>query len=208
MIYSPDHKFLLLKGLKVGSTSMEIALSRVVPDNSIVTPIKPYHVEHRPRNYKGFENRMSYTEISEKIDLSGVKSYIAIRNPYDVVLSRFFHAFTINYPKISWDSLGTEDQQRIIDNFFEKDMMKSTKNLYLDNSLSIQVDKFIRYEDGIEIELNKILSDHGIPNILINTNEKAHRPKHITYKDVFSINHIEKIQAEWYWEFDNFGYER
>ena len=38
MIYSPDHKFLLLKNHKVGGTSLEVPVSMIVPENAIVTP--------------------------------------------------------------------------------------------------------------------------------------------------------------------------
>lgn len=41
MIYSRRHGFLFIKGTKVGSTSVEIALSRVCGEGDIVTPITP-----------------------------------------------------------------------------------------------------------------------------------------------------------------------
>jgi hypothetical protein len=206
MIYSPDHNFLLLKGLKVGSTSTEIVLSRVVPENAIVTPIKPYHVEHRPRNYAGFENRMSYSEINKKINLSNVKAYIGIRNPYEVVLSRFFHTLVLK--QINWNSINENEKNNYLDIFFKENFMKSTKNLFLSNNLEIQVESFIRYENGIEDETNKILKIHEIPEIKINQYEKAHRPKGIHYPDVFKKEHLDKIQEEWAWEFDHLGYNR
>jgi hypothetical protein len=206
MIYSPDHNFLLLKGLKVGGTSTEIVLSRVVPDNAIVTPIKPYHVEHRPKNYAGFETRMSYSEINEKINLTNVKAYIGVRNPYEVVLSRFFHTLVLK--QINWKLLNKDERKNILNTFFQEDFMKSTKHLYLSKDFEIQVESFIRYEKGVEDETNKILKNHGIPEIVIDKYEKAHRPKGIHYPDVFNKEHMEKIQEEWFWEFDHLGYNR
>jgi len=81
MILSKDNNFLLLKNQKVGGTSLEISLSMVVPANSIVTPktsddpawaIKDEKIYdgYIPRNYNGFYNHMSYSEIKEKIDLT------------------------------------------------------------------------------------------------------------------------------------------
>ena len=90
MIYSPDHNFLMLKNSKVGGTSLEVELSKVLPENAIVTKIDPPNSQHRPRNHKGFYNHMPYLEASSILDLSNTKSYIFVRHPYDTVLSAFF----------------------------------------------------------------------------------------------------------------------
>ena len=212
MIYSPDHNFLLLKNIKVGGTSLEVELSQVLPSNAIVTPILPKNNNHKPKNYHGFRNHMSYSEISKLIDLSNAKVYTIIRDPHYMVLSNFFYA--LNLMDIKWDKLSKDQKQTFVNNYFTNDqdlsilhMLKSTKNIYTIDT-KIIIDKFIRYEDGIEDQINPILKLHGIPEISINTFEKQHRPRDIHPKDIFNKDQMSLIQKEWKWEFDNLGYNR
>jgi hypothetical protein len=212
MIYSPDHNFLLLKNQKVGGTSLEVELSQVLPSNAIVTPILPKNNNHKPKNYNGFRNHMSYKEISRLLDLSNAKVYTIIRDPYYMVLSNFFYA--LNLMDIKWDKLSKDQKQTFVNNYFTNDkdlsilcMLKSTKHIYtIDNKIII--DKFIRYEDGIEDQINPILKLHGIPQISINTFEKQYRPKEIKPDDIFNDDQMSMIRQEWKWEFDNLGYNR
>jgi hypothetical protein len=207
VIYSPNNNFLLIKNVKVGGTSVEVELSKILPDNAIVTAIVPPNLEHQPRNNSGFYNHIPYEEIADKLNLSDVKKYTIIRNPYDMVLSHFFHS--LYYLKLDWIKLRKIEQASLLHRYFNYDkelsILKSTKNLYLYNN-KIMIDKFIRYENGIEHELNPILKSHGIKPIVINTFEKAYRPKGLTPKDVFLDNHFYEIQKEWAWEFENLRY--
>ena len=199
MIYSFDHNFLMLKNYKVGGTSLEVELSKILPNNAIVTEIFPKNVSHKPRNFDGFYNHMTYSEVAIKIDLSMSKSYVFVRNPYEVVLSNLFYDFKIS----NKNDLNIKDFVNI---YMEKDMIKSTKKIYTDNLQNIIVDKVFKYEDGIEDQINYILPEHNLPKIKINTFEKNFTPKKIKYYDVFSKNQINKIYEEWEWEFDTFGY--
>ena len=212
MIYSPDHNFLLLKNIKVGGTSLEVELSQVLPNNAIVTPILPKNNKHKPRNYAGFRNHISYMEMLGLIDLSNVKAYTIVRDPYYMVLSNFFYA--LNLIDVDWNSLDKNQRQKFVDDYFTNDqesnilcMLKSTRHIYTIDNKSI-IDRFIRYEDGIEDQINPILKLHGIPEISISTFEKQHRPKEIHPADIFSDDQMNLIQKEWRWEFDNLGYNK
>jgi hypothetical protein len=211
MIYSSDHKFLMIKNVKVGGTSLEVELSKILPDNAIVTTINPPNDSHKPRNYDGFYNHMPYDEIERSINLVDVKSYVFVRNPYEMVLSDFFHnlfLYRIDYLKIS-----LEEKNRLLNKYFfiknnEFSLLTSTKRLYTSKDDKLQANKILRYEDGIQFEINPILVEHGINPIDMKTFEKSYRPKEINYKEVFSKNHIDAIQKEWSWEFDMFGYDK
>ena len=212
MIYSKDHNFLMLKNVKVGGTSLEVELSKVLPISAIVTPIIPKNKEHKPRHYRNFRNHMPYEEISKLIDLSNAKSYIIIRNPYYMVLSNFFYALTLI--NVDWNTLNNKEKENFVHKYFYDDpedtilsMLKSSKSIYMVNNKSI-IDQYIRYEDGIEEQINPILECHGIPKITMNTFEKQHRPKNIHPEDIFKDEHMELIKREWFWEFDNLGYNR
>jgi hypothetical protein len=220
MIYSKDHNFLLLKNIKVGGTSVEVAMSQVVPDSAIVTPINPNNLNHRPKNYKGLKSHASYEEISKFIDLSNVKTYIITRNPYYMVLSNFF--WILNQMKVNWNSLNNEQKQEYVDSLFidyentedvnifpmpKFSRLRSTKYLYTFNE-KIMIDKFIRYEDGLENQINSILESHNITKINLNVFEKKHRPEDIHPSNIFSDDQMNIIAQEWKWEFDNLGYNK
>lgn len=59
MIYSRKHRFLFIKGTKVGSTSVEMALSRVCAEDDIVTPITP--VDELARMRAGGRGAQNYS---------------------------------------------------------------------------------------------------------------------------------------------------
>jgi hypothetical protein len=206
VIYSPDHNFLLIKNVKVGGTSLEVELSKVLPDNAIVTPIVPSNPEHEPRNHSGFYNHMPYSEIMTKIDLSNVKSYVMVRNPYDMVLSHFFYISDIGK---HWNNLSKNDQISMIDKYFNNEIdgpwLRSSKKLYCIDG-KIVVDQILKYENNIEDEINNVLPKHNINKIKINTFEKQYRPKNVIYQDTFLTKHLYSIQDEWDWEFEKLGY--
>jgi hypothetical protein len=211
MIFSKDHNFLLIKNMKVGSTSLEVEISKILPESAIVTAINPSNINHLPRNCAGFRNHEPFSSASKKLDLSNVVSYTFVRNPYECVLSDFFFNKEIRSISKKWDDIPINDRNKIVNKYFnktvnDKTFMKSTKDLYTDGK-NILVTHVLRYENGLE-EINNFLPNHNLPKIKVNTFEKAYRPKHITYHDVFNKNQIEQIQEEWFWEFDNLGYNR
>lgn len=210
MIYSPDHKFLMLKNFKVGGTSLEVELSKVLPENAIVTEIDPANSEHSPRNYDGFYHHMPYFAVSSILDLSNTKSYIFVRNPYDTVLSMLF--YQLKRKNLEWESFNKTQKDNILEQYFFKNikdfcMIKSTKYIYTIED-DIVVDKVLKYELGIENQMNDILLSHNIKNIRMNTFEKQYRDKQYTIENTFKLSHIHQIQSEWSWEFKMFGYDK
>ena len=208
MIYSSDHKFLMIKNVKVGGTSLEVELSKVLPDNAVVTTINPSNDNHKPRNNDGFYPHISYIQIEEKIDLTNVKSYVFVRNPYDLQLSMFF--YKLDEKKIIWENLNKQNQKKYLDLFFSKQddsftATGSSRGLYTKDG-KIAVNDVLKYEDGIECSINPILSKHGITNINMQTFEKQYRPKQYNVQNTFKEEHMSKIYDEWKWEFDQFGY--
>jgi hypothetical protein len=217
MLYSKDHNFLLLKNHKVGGTSLENDLSKNLPINAVVTPKTSNHPEwylgedldneYLPRNFDNFYNHISYKEVSYYIDLTGVLSYVFVRNPYDAVLSHFFHRLKMKKLLTSWE----QNKDQYLDKYFNNELgwgwYKSSKNIYtIDNE--VVVTKILKYEDGIENEINPILKQHGIKEIQLTSNEKAFRPSTTIPEEVFKKQHFDIINNEWEWEFKNLGYKR
>ena len=221
MIYSSKHNFLLLKNHKVGGTSLEVDLSKVLPEEAIVTPKTSNHPawnieetidkEYLPRNYKNFYNHISYEELSNFIDLSSVKAYVFVRHPFNAVLSDFFHRLNVNKLNNFWHIFKENEKKELVNKYFNNELgwnwYKSSKNIYTINN-SIIVDKVLKYENGIENQINPILTEHSIKNIKLTSKEKEFRPKEITYFDVFTENQLNLIYEEWSWEFETFGYSK
>jgi hypothetical protein len=96
MILSHKHKFIFVKGKKVGGTSAEIALSQVCGPDDIISPITPQDERHRvgtagePRNY--------LTPLLPKLLRQAVeRQYVrsipgGLKNPFDRIHARF-HRF-------------------------------------------------------------------------------------------------------------------
>ena len=219
MIYSPEHNFLLLKNHKVGGSSLEVAIAKVIPNNAIVTPIngrdnkwdsKPK--DHFERNYGDyFYNHIKYLEIEKKINLSKAKSYVFVRHPYELVLSDFFHRLFFFFKDINWFLLEQTKKEELVNRYFKDEFFpwqRSDRLIYLNNNNEILVNKILYYENGIENEINPILKMHGIPEISLNgIKEKSHKPKNIKYYDVFSKEHLNLIKKYWWWEFEYLNYK-
>ena len=209
MIYSRDHNFLLISNRKVAATSLEIELSKVLPLNAIVTTLFPVRQDHNPRNHKDiFYKHMGYSEIKQFLNLKNVKSYVMVRNPYDSVLSSFFHMLQNKNPNIStYDLKENTDLTKKIDIYFKNYLFNGTHELYTENN-KVVVDKILYYENGIENEINKVLVDHNIEQVKITKFENKHRPEWATFKKMFNREQINIINDKWAWEFDNLGYDK
>lgn len=208
MIFCREHNLLFIKNMKVGSTSIEVELSKILPDSAIVTKINPPNKDHRPRNFENIFHHASWKEANELLDLSNVISYTMVRHPYEVVLSDFF--FRHETRAKPWNSISKIEKERLVDNYFNGqfihgNFLKSTKHLYTIDE-KIVVSDILRYELGVENEINRILPNHGLKTIKINTFEKSYRPKNVKYDEVFSRAQLDQIFEEWSWEFMNLGY--
>jgi hypothetical protein len=205
MIYSPQHKFLLIKNLKVGGTSLEVDLEKVLPSDAIVTTQHPSMPDdYLPRNYKeyGFDGHTPFNIFEYRLpeDVKDLTSVVFVRNPFDTVLSHFFMMLKFYNAKV-------EDYKDYVYGYFNgtisMSMLGSTKDIYASGG-TVQVSHVLRYEDGIENQINPILTRVGIPNITVTAKEKAWRPTHLTPKDVFNESQLNMIKKEWAWEIKNF----
>jgi hypothetical protein len=209
MIYSKDHNFLLIKNQKVGGTSVEVELSKVLPENSIVTPIFPSNINHTPRNHKDiFYNHISYSEIKNLLDLENIMSYVIVRNPYDSVLSHFFYILQLQNVNMStYEIKEKTNLTEEINFYFKKFLLHGTHQLYTEDN-KIAVNKILYYENGIENEINQVLANHKINQIKITTFEKKNRPPWATFNNIFNTKQINIINSTWAWEFENLEYDK
>lgn len=101
MIVSHKHKFIFSKPRKVAGTSVQVALAKHCGPDDIITPEISYSEEvdgdsqyvDQSRNDKGFFNHMKPARIRAKVGNDVWNEYFKftiVRNPWDVVVSRYF----------------------------------------------------------------------------------------------------------------------
>ena len=108
MILSHRHRFILLKTRKTGGTSLEIAVSKYLSGEDIVTPVAPVDEAVRqslgftgPQNHgpvagerlSRFYNHMSAAEVRALVPAGTFDGYVKaaiVRNPFDYVVSWYY----------------------------------------------------------------------------------------------------------------------
>lgn len=103
MIISHKYKFIFIRTRKTASTSTEIALSRVLGEQDIITPVCDRDEQIRireggktPQNYEGYYNHMLASEVKLMIGEKTWNEYYKFcfeRNPWDKVISLYFHRY-------------------------------------------------------------------------------------------------------------------
>ena len=159
MLISHKYKFIFIKTKKTAGTSIEIELNKIMAIEDVVTPIKPSHKEHNPRNYvyNGFKlfNHMMVSDLKKIIPKEMFDNYFKFcveREPVDKCLSEFFMYKNSPYhseknQKISWE------------NYIENGNFPIDTNKYTDHKNNLIIDKIIKYENLEEefFELSKKL---------------------------------------------------
>jgi len=207
MIVSVPRKFIFLKTSKTAGTSFEIVLSKYAAPEDIVTPITPADEEMRrelgyvgPQNYlapagllqklglkrpvKTFYNHMRAPLIRENIGAAVFDSYLkvaVVRNPYDMVVSRYF-----------WTQ---RDNPELSDAHFRRWLLTRPKLLYKNYKITridgtSVVDLMIRFEHFRE-DIPTFARRVGLPDTLFAEFDAIRakgqfRPKRATTKEMFA----------------------
>lgn len=97
MIVSLAHGFVFVKGVKVGGSSVEIFLSRVLGEEAIVAPANLAHAGFRARNYASGERQLyNHATANEARAFLGpacfetLRRVLIVRNPFEKVRSYFY----------------------------------------------------------------------------------------------------------------------
>lgn len=233
MIVSHKHRFIFIKTSKTAGTSIEIALSKHCGPNDVITRISAKDEELRqslgypgPQNYRvppwrwlaadmvekrrgrrrkarkhhGYYNHIAADEIRLLAGRRVFDSYFKfcfVRNPWDRIASQYYYAQrTASEPKPFEEFLSEGEPAKL---------RRSGWELYTIDG-EIVVDHVCRYED-LENELDRVRSVVGIPEALTLPHTKSsHRPKRMSYRDLFggeSPGWIDDLFAE---EIERFGY--
>jgi hypothetical protein len=100
VIISHTHKYIFIKSLKTGGTSVEAALSKHCSENDVVTPLGDYWFNrddkgawiHSSMNSEGFSQHDPAAEVKRKVPAEiwdGYFKFSITRNPWDRVVSHF-----------------------------------------------------------------------------------------------------------------------
>ena len=142
MIFSKKHKFLFIKGIKVGGTSFEVGLSNICGKNDIITPVTPIDEIYRIKNSKFHcQNFDTKTEIIDSYlnklkNLSNPNELAKLTVPY----SEFYNHMSLRELK---RKLGSEvDDMQIF-------MIARSPYQYLISLLNHKV-KIINYKESGE----------------------------------------------------------
>ncbi|HVT66035.1 MAG TPA: hypothetical protein VHD81_12855 [Mycobacteriales bacterium] len=229
MILSHRHKFIYIKGRKVASTSIEIALSRVCGPDDIITPITPADERQRlqARNYSNnpkaearwlrrvergsdkvakpakFYNHMSLTEVIDLVgDLSDYQVLFAERSPYAKVLS----CLNWRHGRRQYDGqqLKVGDAANLLSDFRES--MKRPRNIDLyrmaDGSLPSTGWRF----ESLPASVNAFIEGLGYPPAEFPSAKRGIMADAVDIHDWFGPAQLEMINEYFADEFEAFGY--
>lgn len=230
MIVSFEHNFIFLKTTKTAGTSFEIALSKYLNSDDIITPISEEN-KRQELNYRGaqnyyypdglfqklgilkprqkFFNHMTAEEVKKTLGSDAFDKFIKvsiIRNPFDYVVSRYFWRFrdvintTSKYHFQNW--LLTIEKEKLLQN-------KSITHIGGRNV----VDIMLRFEH-FEADINSFAERLGLPNSLAAefksiTAKSQIRPKKATAQEMFDgfsegIDLVKRLFQE---DIENYGYK-
>jgi hypothetical protein len=91
---------------------------------------------------------------------------------YSTLISSITFLSDISITFQQWFNFNKNEQNNLLFKYFNGDLgwdwLKSNKYLYTSEQNNIQVDKFIRYENGIEQEINNVLPFNNLKTINLN----------------------------------------
>lgn len=182
MIIDHQHKIVYIAIPKTGTTSTENYLKKVLPNSK-------NGVYHKHIKAKDIKKRLpNYDEYFK---------FAVVRNPYDWYVSWYTYRQRPN-------SNFKTNNMTFIEYLNRKPPSKVHPDQFdfiSDNSGKIIVDKIIRYEDGVENEINKLLKSRGIqiPTTLMPKKNISHKRKNRPYREFYndkSIQLVKKLQPK------------
>ncbi len=227
MIISHKYKFIFIKTLKTGGTSLEVFLSQCCGDEDIVTPIQPHVKPHRERNHKGFWNPVP--EIIEKRghglnetwrDLFGRNRFYN-HIPARIIRARVSSHIWNSYFKFCvdrnpWDKtlshyhmLNKWAKGRLsLDDYLAKGVFALNYPLYADSEGELIVDRVIKYE-SLNEELAQLFEKLNIPfsGELGVRAKSGYRTDRRPYQEVFSEEQRKKVEEVFAKEMALLGYQ-
>ena len=163
MIISHKHKYIFIKAVKVGGTSVELNLAKSCGADDIVTPLdeasekKDTDLYSQPaRNYDGFFGHDPLEEIKTKVGLDIWNNYFKftiVRNPWDTIVSMYCWLKTSKEMRFSQISNHNKVLANILNPrayaFVISELAASAKHKISKNFMPNDFDFFIKHMDEL-----------------------------------------------------------
>lgn len=204
MIISHKYKFIYIKTRKTASTSIEVALSKLCTKDDIVTPINPKVEGHVPRNYEGFFNHISLSEIKSKIPSKLYDEYYKFtfeRNPWDKMVSYYWYCTKRWDVSENFRDFCLKCNKKNVGNYA---IISDIERYSIDGKIAVD---FIGRYESLEKDCEQVCSTLGIPFDGYLTKEKSeYRKEKRHYSTYYDFVTQKKIEREFAKEIDFFEY--
>lgn len=230
MIVSHLNRFIFLKTIKTGSTSLEAYLSRFCGTDDVVTPIYPALEGHCPRNYMGwFSIALGFADAKE-LRFSGLYRLLAdfiIQRKYTNHLSgrqvrarvgkrMWDEYYTFCVERNPWDKTlshyhmlsARRNSPLSLDAYFAAGRFPVNMGMYTSREGTLMVDRVLRYEQLGE-ELVEVGVRLGLPleRNVPKVGKVDYRADRRHYTEVLSTKQIDRIAEVFAAEIAMHGYE-
>lgn len=229
MIISHKYKFIFLKTIKTAGTSIEIALSKFLGPNDIITPISPEdEKKRRDLGYRGAQHYLAplkdykLQDVTKLITKGRRKSrfynHIAAKHIRENIEDEVWNDyFKFCFERNPWDRVVSfyywrcrSGKSPTITEFLESSTIQKLKRrgigIYTLNG-QIAVDKVCQYS-ALDKELEAIRNQLGIPEKLVLPHAKSgFRKDRRGYRELLNTSDKEKIAKLFSDEISNFNYK-
>jgi len=224
VIISHTHKYIFIKSLKTGGTSIEAALSQYCGENDMVTPLGDYWFNrdergawiHSSMNAEGFSQHDPAAEVKRKVPAEIWQEYVKfsiIRNPWDRVVSlfawearnqpslkpakRFYHRLGVPFDEF-------RETKKLFREFVAGDWTTNDRFYLLDGALC--VDFVIRYERLAE-DFAELCRRVGLPAVPLPHLKAGLRSPEHRYTDYYDVTSKAIVSERHQQDISLFGYE-
>lgn len=215
MIVSHSRKFIYVKGLKVASTSMQMALAKVCGPEDIVTPVAETYIDYTPTNHlrpghTSYNSPTDHTALLYSADMTAHAirrlfpeeweeyfTFTGVRNPWDKALSLYHHNVYAGNPA------GSNPSEAILSGA----MSLSQWDWYSDEN-GPMVDFFVHYEHlqrDLAVVGRRIGLDGPLP--MPERARTEYRTDRTPYQEVLTPEAAQFIADQCAREIAEFGYE-
>ncbi len=228
MLVSHTHKFIYLKAAKTAGTSVEIYFERFCrPDPENISPICEELIsdvgivgtrtgDEAKKQAATYFNHMPARALRNALGPDIWDSYLkfcTIRNPYDQVVSLFWMCIYYEKRKIIFNK-----NDNTLCNYFKNWVFNDklpnrytrskndSREVYCIDS-ELVVDYLIFYEN-LESGVEKICANIGEKFDILEKYKTKFRSNKLHFSKYYDRECAEKVQADYDFEFDRFGYDR
>lgn len=225
VIISHRHRFIFIKTMKTGSSSVEAYLSGMTGDGDVVTPIWPPIEGHEAKNYKGMFNFVEELRAGETVSWWETgKDCIRRRKFYNHIPARLVKCragpevweeyFTFCVERNPWDKCvsfyemvrATKEPGLGFSGYLGRGFLPVNVGLYSDSTGVVLVDKVLRYEK-LGADLSEVCEMIGLPFSGLDIRAKAGYRRARGYREYYGRRERNLVARKFEAEIAMHGYE-